>query len=152
MSQQNPIKLFVTHMWEDTDDYLRVFEFLESARNFFYRNSGTPDKPPSGNTEVAREDLRKQIDPAEVVIALTSLYDQHPDMLVFQLNYAKAMRKPVLVLKPFGIQAPVPKIVADRADDIVDWEERGLVDAIRLLARHENTARYDTIEFKLDDD
>ena len=151
MSQQNPIKLFVTHAWEEGDDYLRVFEFLESARNFFYRNSGTPDQPPSGNSEAARDDLRRQIDPAEIVIALTSLYTQHPDLLVFQLNYAKAMNKPVLVIKLFGVQGQVPKIVADRADDIVDWDERGLVDAIRLLARHENTARYDTIEFKLDD-
>ncbi|HEV7631834.1 MAG TPA: hypothetical protein VGO41_02520 [Steroidobacteraceae bacterium] len=151
MSQQNPIKLFVTHVWEEGDDYLRVFEFLESARNFYYRNSGTPDKPPTGDNEVARDDLRRQMDPAEIVIALSSLYTQHPDMLVFQLNYAKAMNKPVLVVKLFGVQAPVPKIVADRADDIVDWDERGLVDAIRLLARHENTARYDTIEFKLDD-
>ena len=151
MSQQNPIKLFVTHVWEEGDDYLRVFEFLESARNFYYRNSGTPDKPPTGGNEVARDDLRRQMDPAEIVIALSSLYTQHPDMLVFQLNYAKAMNKPVLVVKLFGVQAPVPKIVADRADDIVDWDERGLVDAIRLLARHENTARYDTIEFKLDD-
>ena len=34
---------------------------------------------------------------------------------------------------------------------MVDWDERGLVDAIRRLARHENTARYDTIEFKIED-
>ena len=45
MSQANPIRLFVTHAWELSDDYLRVFEYLESARNFFYRNYSTPDKP-----------------------------------------------------------------------------------------------------------
>ena len=33
---------------------------------------------------------------------------------------------------------------------VVDWDERGLVDAIRKEARHENTARWDVIEFKLD--
>lgn len=150
MSQQNPIRLFVTHAWEEADDYLRMFEYLESARNFFYRNSGTPELPPTGGTEAAREDLRRQMDPAEIVIALASLFDKHPDLLTFQLNYAKANDKPVLVVKPFGVQLPVPKIVADRADDVVDWDERGLVDAIRRLARRENTARYDTIEFKLD--
>ena len=42
MSQANPIRLFVTHIWEDSDDYLRVFEYLESARNFFYRNTARP--------------------------------------------------------------------------------------------------------------
>ena len=44
MSQANPIRLFVTHAWEPDDDYLRVFEYLESARNFFYRNFSAPDK------------------------------------------------------------------------------------------------------------
>ena len=32
----------------------------------------------------------------------------------------------------------------------IDWSERELVDAIRRQARHEDTARWDTIEFKLD--
>ena len=45
MSQANPLRLFVTHAWETSDDYLRVFEYLESARNFFYRNYSTPDQP-----------------------------------------------------------------------------------------------------------
>ena len=56
----------------------------------------------------------------------------------------------MLGVRLFGVQGAVPKIVSDLADDIVDWEERGLVDAIRRLARQENTQRYDTIEFKLD--
>ena len=47
MSQANPIRLFITHAWETSDDYLRVFEYLESAQNFFYRNYSTPDKPAS---------------------------------------------------------------------------------------------------------
>ena len=48
MSQNNPIRLFVTHAWEPTDEYLRIFEYLESARNFFYKNFSAPDKAPSG--------------------------------------------------------------------------------------------------------
>ncbi|MBK9253180.1 MAG: hypothetical protein IPM70_15515 [Proteobacteria bacterium] len=67
MSQKNPIRVFVTHNWHDTDDYLRLFEYLESANNFFYRNTSTPDKlPPKVDTETVREDLRKQINAAEV--------------------------------------------------------------------------------------
>ena len=58
MSQANPLRIFVTHLWENTDDYLRVFEYLESARNFFYRNYSTPDQPPVGDKETLKEDLR----------------------------------------------------------------------------------------------
>jgi len=151
MSQQNPIRVFVTHAWEESDDYHRIFEYLESARNFYYRNTSAPDNAPSGGTEPAREELRKQINAAEVVVALASLGTTHLDLLTFQLNFAKASKKPVLGVTFFGVQNPVAQILGERADDLVGWDERGLSDAIRRLARQEHTARYDTIEFKLDD-
>jgi hypothetical protein len=150
MSQANPVRLFVTHLWEDSDDYLRVFEYLESARNFFYRNTSRPELRPEGDKEAQKEALRKQIAPVEVIIALSSLYETSQDLLTFQLLYAQACQKPVVLMKPFGSQAPVPKVLADLADEVVDWDERALVDAIKRQARHEDTTRWDTIEFKMD--
>lgn len=150
MSQANPISLYVTHLWEHSDDYLRVFEYLESARNFFYRNLGTPDRRPVGDKETLKVDLRKQIAPAEAVIALSSLYEQNPDLVVFQALYAQACNRPVILLKFFGGLKPAPKALADLASEVVEWDERALVDAVRRQARHEDTTRWDTIEFKLD--
>jgi hypothetical protein len=150
MSQANPIRLFVTHAWHTSDDYLRVFEYLESARNFFYRNYSTPDKPPAGEREVQREDLRRQIAPVEAIIALPSLYDTDKDLLTFQMLYAQASNKAVVLMKPFGAHRELPKAITDLANELVEWDERALVDAIRREARHEETTRWDTIEFKLD--
>ncbi|MGH8317010.1 MAG: hypothetical protein ACREUL_03400 [Steroidobacteraceae bacterium] len=150
MSQANPIRLFVTHVWDAGDDYLRVFEYLESSRNFFYRNFSAPDKRPSGDKEAAKEELRRQISPVEAVIGLSSLFEANQDLVTFQLLYAQASQKPVVLLKPFGSQTPVPKTLSDLADEIIDWDERALVDAIRRQGRHEETTRWDTIEFKLD--
>ena len=150
MSQANPLRLFVTHAWENSDDYLRVFEYLESARNFFYKNYSTPDKRPSGDKEALREDLRRQIVPVEAVIALSSLHTTQRELLTFQLLYAQANHKPVVLLKPFGGTGEAPKEILDLADEIVAWDERALVDSIRRQARHEETTRWDTIEFKLD--
>ncbi len=150
MSQTNPVRLFVTHAWENSDDYLRVFEYLESARNFFYRNYSTPEQRPSGDNEALRENLRRQIAPAEAVIALSSLFETHRDLLTFELLYAQASHKPVILMKPFGTRKDVPKAILDLANEVVEWDERALVDAIRRQARHEETTRWDTIEFKLD--
>ncbi|HUK03112.1 MAG TPA: hypothetical protein VLW26_12610 [Steroidobacteraceae bacterium] len=150
MTQANPIRLFVTHMWETSDDYLRVFEYLESARNFYYRAYSTPEVRPAGDKEAQKEDLRRQIAPVEAVIGTVGLYDRYQDMLTFQLLYAQACQKPVILLKSFGTPKPVPKPLADLANEIVDWDERALVDAVRRQARHEDTTRWDTIEFKLD--
>jgi len=150
MSQANPIRIFVTHLWDKSDDYLRVFEYLESARNFFYRNYSTPEHRPTGEKEVLKEDLRKQMASVEAVVALASLYEHNPDLVTFQLLYAQANQKPVILLKPFGGKGDVPKALTEHADEIVEWDERALVDAIRRQARHEDTTRWDTIEFKLE--
>ncbi len=150
VSQSNPVRIFVTHAWESSDDYLRVFEYLESQRNFFYRNYSTPDRLPQGDREALRENLRQQMTPAEAVIALSSLFEAHQDQLTFQLLYAQASHKPVILMKPFGTRREVPKAILDLADEVVEWDERALVDAIRRQARHEETTRWDTIEFKLD--
>ena len=46
MSESNPIRLFVSHLYAPDEAYFRMFEYLESAINFFYKNCATPDKPP----------------------------------------------------------------------------------------------------------
>ena len=151
MSQNNPIRLFVTHAWDTTDEYLRIFEYLESARNFFYKNVSGPDKaPPSGGKEADREELRKQIAQAEVMIALPGQYRTNSELLLFQLTFAKASDKPVILMRPFGANAVLPKQLTEFTDQTVDWDGRALVDAIKAQARHEESNRWDTIEFKLD--
>lgn len=151
MSQRDPIRVFVTHAWESGEDYQRVFEYLEGTRNFFYRNCSTPDKPPPDlSVESRREDLRRQINGCEVVIALSGLLDAHRDLLVFQVNYAKSQEKPVVLLGGFGREILVPAYLKDVVDAQVGWDGRALCDAVRRQARHEETQRWDTIEFKLD--
>jgi hypothetical protein len=151
MSQNNPIRLFVTHAWDTTDEYLRIFEYLESARNFFYKNVSGPDKaPPNGGKEADREELRKQIAQAEVMIALPGQYRTNSELLLFQLTFAKASDKPVILMRPFGANAVLPKQLTEFTDQTVDWDGRALVDAIKAQARHEESNRWDTIEFKLD--
>jgi len=152
MSQRDPIRVFVTHSFVESDDYVRVFEYLESARNFFYRNCGNLvlNESVGRSQDAVREELRKQIAAAEVVIALASLYPEQQDLLVFQLNFTKASDKPVVFLPLFGREQPKLKTLDGLIDEIVAWDERALVDAVKRQARHEETTRWDTIEFKLD--
>jgi hypothetical protein len=150
VTQKNPIRLFVCHVWIEDDDYHRVFEYLESAPNFFYRNTGTPDARPSGDKEAQRESFRKQITDAEVVIVPASLYRRHMDWVEFQLHCAKAFDKPIVVLEPFGSHDTIAPAVMELGDEVVPWDLRQMVDAIKRQARHEETTRFDVIEFKLD--
>ena len=150
ITQQNPIRLFVCHVWVEDDDYHRIFEYVESSPNFFYRNTSTPDARPSGDKEALRESLRNQIAEAEVMIVPAALYRRNVDWVEFQMHCAKAFDKPIIVLEPFGGTDTIAPAVQELADDVVPWDQRQLIDAIKREARHEETTRFDVIEFKLD--
>ena len=151
ISQQNPVRIFVAHPFEEAEDYQRVFEYLESSHNFYYRNVSVPDpkflaKPP----EEARTELRRQIGLSEVVIIPAGLYKPYRDWVEFELNCAKGFEKPVIVLEFFGVKEKIPVQLEALSDERVEWNERSIADAIRRQARHEDTARWDVIDFKLD--
>ena len=146
----NPIRLFVTHAWLENDDYARIFEYLEASGTFYYANTSQPQAKRPIDKESQREDLRRQIAPCEVVIVLPAVYAIAPDLVLFQMNFAKAADRPIIAMENFGSTAALPKAIKDLADEVCAWNERSLVDALRRQARHQETARWDTIEFKLD--
>ena len=150
MSAKNPIRVYVTHSFASHSDYHRVFEYLEAVPNFFYRNTSVPDHlPTTGGKEGLKEEYRTQMKMAEVVIALSSLYVENEFWTSYQLDVAQATGLPLIVVEPFGVSAKVPAELAKRAAEVVGWNERLIVDAVRRQARHEDTQRWDTIEFKL---
>ena len=69
MSEKNPIRVFVTHTFAESDDYLRVFEFLESVDRFFYLNVAKPENVPSeGGLEAIKDELIQQIKASEALV------------------------------------------------------------------------------------
>jgi len=151
VSESNPIRLFVSHLYAPDEAYYRVFEYLESAINFFYRNCSTPDKPPrSKERESLKEDLRHQMKDAEIIVVLSALHERDPVLIEFQALYAKSCDKPLIVMEAFGTGKPVPKELRELADAVVPWNGREMADQIRQQARHEDTTRWDVIEFKPD--
>jgi hypothetical protein len=149
-SRVNPIRLFVTHAWEENDDYLRVFEYLEAPGTFYYQNTSQPHAKRPIDKESEREDLRRQIAPCEVVIVVPATFRSAPDLVVFQMNFAKAADRPIVAMENFGSTEPLPKAIRDLADEVSAWNERSVIDALRRQARHQESTRWDTIEFKLD--
>ena len=150
MSEDNPIRIFVTHTFSDNADYARVFEYLESSSNFFYKNCSAPNRAPaSGGKEALKEELRAQIQGAEIVLLPASMYADSPDWILYQMIAAQAMKIPIVALELFGGTGEVHPEIAKRINDTVGWNERLIVDAVRQHARGEDTKRFETIEFEL---
>lgn len=147
MSENNPISVFISHVFQESDDYLRVFEYLESVDRFYYLNVSDPTRQPTGGVEGLKDALRQQINASEVVIMLASVWGEKRDWADFQINAAQAMGKPVLLISAFGRTTTVPGDLLSRVNENVDWNEREMVDALRLLARNEDTQRWEVIDF-----
>ena len=148
MSEKNPIRVFVTHSFAETDDYLRVFEFLESVDRFFYLNCSKPeDVPGSGGLDAIKEELIAQIKACEAVIVLASLYADQEDLVKYQMDVAQANGKPMIAIRPFGGLLETPQELVDRVQENVTWNEREIVDSLKRQARLEDTSRWDVIDF-----
>ncbi len=151
MSEKDPYRVFVTHIFQDDEDYQRVFEYLESRDQFFYLNSSDlTEMPATGGLEAMKEELRNQIKPAEVVIMPVTIFEANPDLVRFQMDVAEAFGKPIIGVKSFGDTVAIQKEIIDRCADIIEWNERTMIEAIKRLGRNEETAQWEVIDFDLD--
>lgn len=146
MSQENPYKIFVTHTWEESDDYLRFFDYVSDIESFFYENVSDPSRYPGSSVDSIQTELNLQMKPAEVVVVLSSAYVKDANLVQYQLDLAKALGKPVVAVEPFGPES-ILKPLKDRAAQVVPWYNRAMVDAILHHGRGEDTSRYETIDF-----
>lgn len=148
MSEDNPIRVFVTHNFSETPDYLRVFEFLESVDRFFYLNTSKPENvPESGGVEAIKNELISQIKEAEAVVVLATMYLEDRDTVSFQLDVAEANEKPLIGIRPFGGMLETPEELVARVHEHIEWNNREIVDALKRQARLEDTTRWDVIDF-----
>jgi hypothetical protein len=148
VSEKNPIKVFVTHAFEETDDYLRVFEFLESVDRFYYLNVSKPENlPGQGGLEALKDELIQQIKAAEAVVVVSDVYAMQPDLTNYMMDVAEANNIGMIAIKPFGGMDEIAPQVAGRVKGVIDWNDRELVDSIKYQARGEETARWEVIDF-----
>lgn len=148
MSERNPIRVFVTHAFEETDDYLRVFEFLESVDRFYYLNVSKPENiPTQGGQEAIRDELIQQIKASEVVVIISDVFDQEADLVGYMMDVAEANNIGMIAIRPFGGLTETAPAIIKRSNEQVEWNDREMVDAIKRVGRGEETARWEVIDF-----
>jgi len=154
VSEKNPIRVFVTHVFEETADYLRIFEFLESDDKFYYLNTSKPENiPEKGGLDSIKEEIIGQIKASEAVIALPAVFEEKPDLVNYMMDVAEANDIGIFCIRPFGGLLETPKGLEERAGVPVEWNARQLIDRLRKVGRGEDTQRWEVIEFPgLEDD
>jgi hypothetical protein len=148
VSENNPIRVFATHCFDESDDYLRVFEFLETVDRFYYVNVSKPENlPTTGGAQEVKDELIAEIKLAEAVIVLASAYKQNQDLVNFMLDVAEANNIGMIAIRPFGGTEATPPELEKRCNENVEWNNREIADALRRQARGEDTSRWEVIDF-----
>jgi len=148
VSENNPIRVFITHVFEESDDYLRVFEFLESVDRFYYINVSKPENIPSdGGLDAIRTELIQQIIAAEIVLIISDVYEKKSDLVNYMMDVARANNVRMIAIRPYGGMTDTAQSVVERVNEHVEWNAREIVDAINRQARGEDTARWEVIDF-----
>ena len=148
MSEDNPIRVFVTHTFEESDDYLRVFEFLESDDRFYYLNVSKPENVPSGGGLAAiKDELIAQIKASEAVIILPAVFEQKGDLVNYMMDVADANKIGMIAVRPYGGMTETPQAIVDRVQEHIEWNNREMIDALKRVARGEDTSRWEVVDF-----
>jgi hypothetical protein len=148
VSESNPIRVFATHNFSETDDYLRVFEFLESVERFYYVNVSKPENlPTTGGAQELRDEVIRQVKASEAMFVLPSAWEQNKDMVNFMMDVAEANKIGMIVIKPFGGMHETPPELVARCAEHIEWNDREMVDSLKRQARNEDTARWEVLDF-----
>lgn len=135
-------------MFVESLDYLRVFEFLESVDRFFYINVSKPENvPKEGGLQAIRDELIEQIKASEAVFILSDTYAQNPQIVEFMIDVADANEVATIGVRPFGAVSEIAPLIADRCAAVVEWNDREIADTVLLLARGQDTQRWDVLDF-----
>ena len=131
-------RIFISHAWKYGEEYMRLVQLLDQAPNFSYYNYSAPKERPleltsewASKSEIQRA-ISNKIGKAQIELVLGGMYADYHDWMQYEVDEAKRMGKPILLIKPWG-QTMIPRYLQDVADDIVGWNTDSIVSAIRRL-------------------
>ncbi|MEM1175810.1 MAG: hypothetical protein AAGI27_13450, partial [Pseudomonadota bacterium] len=114
----------------------------------YYLNRSKPENlPETGGLDAMKDELIEQIKEAEAMVVLPAVAEAQPDLVRFQMDVADANKIGIVAMKHVGGLGDIPKDVEERAKEVVEWNEREMVDAIKRAGRGEDTQRWEVIDF-----
>ena len=123
-SESRLYDIFISHIGQNEDEYDIFAEKLSAAHDFEFKNYGILEKD-----KITEKEIQEQIGPVGIVIILSGLYNKHKDIIKKQIDVADRLGKPIIVIRPYGMEN-VPPELEEIAVDIVGWNAPCIVDAI----------------------
>lgn len=127
-------RLFISHSWAYGDAYEKLVKFFEEHPNFSWANYSVPKNDPiqnANNDTQLNNAIKAQMAPVNCVVILAGVYSTYSKWINKEIKIAKIdYKKPIIAVEPWASEK-TSKIVKDNADEIVKWQSKSIVDAIR---------------------
>ncbi len=136
--------LFISHSWSHSDKYTGLIDLLDEQIRFCYKDYSVPRTDPLfiqaktdiGYKRVLKQKIRDQMRYASVVIILAGVYASYSDSIDMEIEIALELGKPILAVEYWGSERSSTRVISN-ADDVVKWNSKSIVTAIRALAKWE---------------
>lgn len=127
--------LFISHGWYYNDDYKRLVELLNNARNFKWRNYSVPEDDPlaGGSRKKLAREIDNQIRLTNAVLVISRIYVAHRTWIKFEIDLADYYNKPIIGIQPRG-SINIPTMLQRPDVEIVKWNAKSIVNSIRRNA------------------
>mgnify|MGYP001054306998 CR=1 FL=1 len=128
-------RLFISHSWSYSERYSSMVNLLNKRNYFNWTNYSVPTDKAFDKMSVdeLKEQLREQIRPVHCVVIISGMWFAHSNWLKFEMDFANAIGKPVLGVRPRGAKK-TPVAVVLGADKMVNWNTEAIVDGIRAIS------------------
>jgi hypothetical protein len=121
---------FIGHCWAANEEYKKLEIMLKSFPNFNWECCSSVVCNPDATEAELENELRKQIEASDHVIVLTGIYNTCSKWVDKQIEIAKAMKKPVIGVKPIGCSG-VDEKLQNSVTDFVGMFAFSIVEVIR---------------------
>lgn len=121
---------FISHCWEANEEYKKLETMLKSFPNFDWECCSSVVHNPDATEAELEAELRKQIEASDHIIVLTGIYNTCTKWVDKQIEFAKAMKKPIIGVKPIGCSG-VDEKLQNSITDFVGMFAFSIVEIIR---------------------
>jgi len=134
MANLKTYRLFISHSWAYGDAYEKLVGFFNKHPNFKWANYSVPEDDPihsAGTDAQLYAAISAQISPVNCVVMMAGVYSAYSKWIDKEIRISKIdFVKPIIAVEPWASEK-TSKLVKDNADEIVKWQSKSIVDAIR---------------------
>lgn len=136
MASRRSYNLFISHSWIYGSAYDGLYRLLRNKSYFKFKDYSVPRDDPihtAGTAEQLRNAIRNQMAPCSAILVVAGIYSTYSKWINTEIDLANRgfqKPKPIIAVIPWH-QKRISSIVREAADEVVHWNSKSIVTAIR---------------------